>query len=94
METDNNFYVNFIGEIQSCAFPYGGASASPLFCRYEISSGPDWELISGSSNGVTQCSVSDRRGHLVFNMPFEVMFKSTNPYGCTTISKYIQYCVD
>lgn len=93
METDNYFYVNVIGEIESCAYPFGGASAPALFCRYEITGGPDWTLVSGASNGVTQNSAADGRGHVVFNMPVEVMFKSTNPYGCmrNIIYKYLFY---
>lgn len=86
LETDNQFYLNVIGQIESCAYPYGGASTSPMFCRYEISGGADWQLVSGASNGVTQNSAADRRGHIVFNMPVEVMFKSTNPYGCKILA--------
>lgn len=93
METANHFFVNVIGEIESCAYPYGGAFVSPIYCRYEITGGPDWQLVSGASNGVTQSSAADRRGHVVFNMPVEVMFKSTNPYGCmVNISDGIKLC--
>lgn len=82
METDSNFFINIIGQIESCSYPYGAGVSASLFCRYEITAGPDWQLVSGATNGVTQSSATNKRGQVVFNMPIEVMYKSTNPYGC------------
>lgn len=64
-------------------FPIG-CDTSKLFCRYDIMAGPDWELVSGLSTGITQYADvgSGRFEEIVFNMPIEVMYKSTNPYGC------------
>lgn len=88
MDSDNNFFINVIGQIESCSYPYGGFASSTLFCRFEISAGPDWQLVSGATNGVTQNSTADRRGQVVFNMPIEVMYKSTNPYGCMSFINF------
>ena len=81
-ETDNCFYINIIGQIESCYFPLG--LSSKLFCRYDIQAGADWELVSGQASGVTQCSSasSGNRQNIVFNMPIEIMYKSINPHGC------------
>lgn len=80
--TDNCFYINIIGQIESGWFPVGFVG-SKVFCRYDVSAGPDWELVSGMTTGVTQLATSGKRmEEIVFNMPLEIMYKSTNPYGC------------
>lgn len=83
VEIENCFYINIIGQIESCWFPIG-FSGSKLFCRYDVSAGPDWKLVSGLSSGVSQCACasSTRFEEIIFNMPIELMYKSTNPYGC------------
>lgn len=81
--TDNYFYINIIGQIESCWFPVG-CQSSKLYCRYDITAGPDWQLVSGLTAGITQCAepAAGRFQEIVFNMPIEVMYKSTNPFGC------------
>lgn len=82
MDTDNCFHLNIIGQIESCYFPIG-VNGTKLFCRYDVCAGPDWEIISGMTSGVTQCSEpGTKMEEIVFNMPLEIMYKSTNPYGC------------
>lgn len=77
------FFISTIGQLESAYFPLGVASKS-LYCRYEVVHGPDWELVSGQRTGITQ-SASVGNSHfqtIVFNMPLEFTFKSTNPFGC------------
>lgn len=82
METENCFHISLTGQIKSCYFP-SGFDGHKLFCRYDIVAGADWDLISGMSSGVTQLSrAGSRIEEIVFNMPLEVMYKSTNPFGC------------
>lgn len=82
METNNHFYINVIGQIEYCYFPIG-FDGTKLFCRYDVSAGTDWEIISGLTYGVTQCSSSgSKMEKIVFNMPIEIMYKTTNPFGC------------
>lgn len=82
METENFFHLNITGQIDSAFFPIPPSSCS-LFCRYDIVCGPDWELISGIKSGVTQNASAGRdTDSIVFNMPLEFTFKSTNPFGC------------
>lgn len=80
------FYISTIGQLQSVYFPVGPSSRS-VHCRYEVVHGPDWELISGQKSGITQCaSVGNSNFHtIIFNMPLEFTFKSTNPFGCKLI---------
>lgn len=98
METENCFHISVTGQIKSCYFP-SGFDGSKLFCRYDIVAGADWDLVSGITSGVTQLSrAGSRIEEIVFNMPIEVMYKSTNPFGCkfffpiiendTVINKY------
>lgn len=82
METDNIFHLNISGQIESAYFSIKPDSKT-IFCRYDIVSGSDWELISGLKSGVTQnSSAGNDSKKIVFNMPLEFTFKSTNPYGC------------
>lgn len=82
METENYFHINVTGQIENIEFPISSGNTS-YYCRYDIVSGPDWELISGLKSGITQNALSGiENNKIVFNMPIEFTFKSTNPYGC------------
>ncbi|KAI9589946.1 hypothetical protein GQX74_008114 [Glossina fuscipes] len=77
-----NLYVT--GQIESATFPLG-PETSEIFCRYEAIAGKDWELMSGIRNGITQ-SASNRKSSfnepIAINMPIELTYQSTNPFGC------------
>lgn len=82
MSNENFFFLNILGEIQSAQFPLG-PDGSGVFVRYDVVAGDDWEIVSGVKSGITQCANS--RGNsdkIVFNMPIECTFKSTNIHGC------------
>ena len=82
METENYFNLSVNGQIESAYFPMGPESKT-LFCRYDIVYGDDWDVCSGLKSGVTQCADSTHSmDKIVFNMPIEICFKSTNPFGC------------
>lgn len=82
MTTENFFYLNILGQIQSAHFPLG-PQGSGLFCRYDVVVGNDWELVSGIKAGITQCANGGVHFEdVVFNMPIECTFKSTNVHGC------------
>lgn len=82
MSVESFFYLNILGEIQSAQFPLG-ADGSGLFVRYDVVAGDDWEIVSGVKSGITQCANSGRiSDEIVFNMPIECTFKSTNIHGC------------
>ncbi|XP_017869784.1 PREDICTED: B9 domain-containing protein 1 [Drosophila arizonae] len=79
-----SFFTLFItGQIVSATFPLG-PDKDYIFCRYELVAGPDWQLVSGPQYGITQMS-TNKTGHfndkIVFNMPIEVTYKSTSPFG-------------
>lgn len=80
-----SFFTLFVtGQIVSATFPLG-PDKDYIFCRYELVAGPDWQLVSGPQYGITQMS-TNKTGHfndkIVFNMPIEVTYKSTSPFGC------------
>jgi hypothetical protein len=82
MSIENFFYLNILGEIKSANFPLGPCG-SGIFCRYDIVSGDDWELVSGIQSGITQCANAGKYSdEIIFNMPIECTFKSTNIFGC------------
>ncbi|XP_034113031.1 B9 domain-containing protein 1 [Drosophila albomicans] len=87
-EMDDNFTASYFslcvtGQIVSATFPLG-PDKEFIFCRYELVAGPDWQLASGAQHGLTQMS-TNKSGHfndkIVFNMPIEVTYKSTSPFG-------------
>lgn len=84
------FNIFITGQLESATFPLG-PEASEIFCRYESVAGPDWEFVSGFKQGVTQYA-SNKSGNfndpIVFNMPIEFTYRSSNSFGCTySVSK-------
>ncbi|KAH8409857.1 hypothetical protein KR222_010562 [Zaprionus bogoriensis] len=81
--TASYFSVCITGQIVSASFPLG-PDRDFIFCRYELVAGPDWQLASGPQHGLTQMS-TNRGGHfndkIVLNMPIEVTYRSTSPFG-------------
>ncbi|GAB0095734.1 B9 domain-containing protein 1 [Sergentomyia squamirostris] len=82
MDYEKHFHLSVFGQLESLIQPLGCDSKS-VYARYEIITGADWELVSGSRTGVTQnSSTSRKRFHTVaLNMPLEFTYKSTNPFG-------------
>ncbi|KAH8382870.1 hypothetical protein KR009_005658, partial [Drosophila setifemur] len=81
--TASYFSVSFTGQIVSATFPLG-PDKEFVFLRYELVAGPDWQLASGPQHGLTQMA-TNQSGHfnqpIVFNMPIEVTYRSTSPFG-------------
>ncbi|XP_017067682.2 B9 domain-containing protein 1 isoform X1 [Drosophila eugracilis] len=81
--TASYFTLSIVGQIVSATFPLG-PDKEFVFLRYEMVAGPDWQLSSGPQHGLTQMA-TNKRGHfnepIVFNMPIEVTYKSTSPFG-------------
>ncbi|XP_017475523.1 PREDICTED: B9 domain-containing protein 1 [Rhagoletis zephyria] len=81
--TASYFNIFITGQIEAMEFPLG-PNAAEVFCRYEVVAGPDWELVSGVQNGISQ-TASNKSGYfkdkIVFNFPLEWTFKSTTPFG-------------
>lgn len=78
------------GEIESAEI----GSSGPLMCIFSFQHGPDWTLVSGAPNGVSQLAVSSVpasssvpswRGsglsEVVWSFPIGLVFKSTSPFG-------------
>ncbi|KAH8389370.1 B9 domain-containing protein 1 [Drosophila serrata] len=81
--TASYFSLSITGQIVSATFPLG-PDKEFVFLRYELIAGPDWQLASGPQHGLTQLA-TNKSGHfnepIVFNMPIEVTYRSTSPYG-------------
>ncbi|KAL4719675.1 hypothetical protein ACJJTC_002996 [Scirpophaga incertulas] len=75
------FLVTFSGQIEHVLFP-AGVFDDQLYIHYEIVWGPDWSPVSGLTTGRSQmaCSGTDPE-RVVFNMPIDLLFSSTNVYG-------------
>ncbi|XP_002069645.3 B9 domain-containing protein 1 [Drosophila willistoni] len=81
--TASYFSLCITGQIVSATFPLG-PDKEYVFCRYELLAGPDWQLASGPQHGLTQLATNKQRHFndpIVFNMPIEVTYKSTSPFG-------------
>ena len=52
-------------------------------CKYDIEYGQDWELLNGLKTNQSQqaCRTEGQENIFVWNMPFEVSLRSTNPSG-------------
>ncbi|XP_045497708.1 B9 domain-containing protein 1 [Colias croceus] len=75
------FLVSFNGQIEYVLFP-AGVFDDQLYLQYDIVWGPDWEPISGLSSGTSQIASSGNDPEkVVFNLPIEMVFGSTNVYG-------------
>lgn len=76
------FLVSFTGQIEYVTFP-AGVFDDQLYLQYEIVWGPDWEPVSGLTSGTSQMARSGKDPErVVFNMPLDMVFSSTNVSGC------------
>ncbi|KAJ2998506.1 B9 domain-containing protein 1 [Globomyces sp. JEL0801] len=82
----NLFSIQVSGQIESANIP----EYDNLYCKFGIHHGPDWTLISGIDEGITQLARSGESGTFtavadvkpcVWNFPIDIAFKSTNVYG-------------
>lgn len=59
------------------------ANATSWHCKYELFSGVDWKVVGGLEAALSQIvNVGTNGEKVVFNLPIEVVYKSTNPFGC------------
>lgn len=94
-EEPSCFFVLITGQIEGADF--GGADN--LYCKYSISFGNDWEVITGVTGGLSQIAkkgpadVHASGGAVTWNFPIYVAFKSTNAFGWPRITVTV-YGVD
>ncbi|XP_054271875.1 B9 domain-containing protein 1 [Macrosteles quadrilineatus] len=75
----SGFYISVIGRIEKAEFP----NFDNLYCKFSFHYGQDWEVTAGNEEGISQIGQKslDERQLVVWNYPFEITFKSTNPFG-------------
>jgi len=75
------FLVSVVGQIEKGHF----SNYDNMYCKYAFVYGPDWEIVTGIEEGISQIAQKsqDERQQVVWNFPLDVSFKSTNPHGCT-----------
>ncbi|KAI8818193.1 B9 domain-containing protein 1 [Fimicolochytrium jonesii] len=79
------FSVLINGQIESGHF----ASYDNIYLKFSFVHGPDWAVVAGVEEGITQQSLSNlffsrgdpRKAGCVWNFPIDLAFKSTNAYG-------------
>ncbi|XP_026333059.1 B9 domain-containing protein 1 [Hyposmocoma kahamanoa] len=75
------FLVSFSGQIEYIIFP-AGVFDDNLYIQYDTVWGADWEPVSGLTFGTSQMAQSGKDPErVVFNMPLEMVFSSTNVSG-------------
>mmetsp|Transcript_13670 Transcript_13670/g.36351 ORF Transcript_13670/g.36351 Transcript_13670/m.36351 type:complete len:134 (-) Transcript_13670:558-959(-) len=84
------FFVVVNGQLESGEFPY-----DDLYVRYGFSFGPDWTVVDGIENGLSQIArkAPGCDNSVVWNFPVDISFKSTNAHGWPRMSVSI-YGVD
>ncbi|KAI8435615.1 hypothetical protein MSG28_003886 [Choristoneura fumiferana] len=82
------FLVSFTGQIENVVFP-AGVFDELLYIQYETVWGPDWSPVSGLTSGTSQMARSGNDPEkVVFNMPLEMVFSSTNVSGLLRTESY------
>ena len=78
-QLEEGFILNVQGMIELGEFFDGDV----INCKYDIEFGQDWELLHGLKSNVSQqaCKTEGKDNYIIFNMPFEVCLRSTNPSG-------------
>ena len=78
-QLEEGFILNVQGMIELGEFFDGDV----INCKYDIEFGQDWELLHGLKSNVSQqaCRTEGKDNYIIFNMPFEVCLRSTNPSG-------------
>ncbi|XP_025909884.1 B9 domain-containing protein 1 [Nothoprocta perdicaria] len=73
------FLVSVSGEIESGQFP----GLDELYCKFCFVYGQDWVPTAGLEEGISQiaCRSDAAAAALVWNLPLDITFKSTNPWG-------------
>lgn len=76
-----SFLLSVTGQIEwTDAMTPAGSS---WHCKYELIAGADWKIVGGLEGGISQqANVVTNGDKVVFNLPIEITYKSTNPYGC------------
>ena len=78
-QLEEGFLMNVQGMIEFGNFFEGDC----INCKYDIEFGQDWELLNGLKTNQSQqaCKTEGQENNFVWNMPFEVCLRSTNPSG-------------
>lgn len=67
--------------IQSQIISCTNQSADDIFCKYVFKQGPEWSIISGTEEGITQVSRASEEKESVWNHPVDIVFQSPKPFG-------------
>ncbi|KAI1309071.1 B9 domain-containing protein 1 [Halotydeus destructor] len=78
----STFSVSAVGQLISCDLPHHERA----YCKFSFNHGPDWSIISGLDQGVTQVSKQSQvdgqfNRLIVWNFPIDVTFRSSNVHG-------------
>ena len=78
-QLEEGFLMNVQGMIELGNFFDGDC----INVKYDIEFGQDWELLNGLKTNQSQqaCRTEGQENNFVWNMPFEVSLRSTNPSG-------------
>ena len=78
-QLEEGFLLNVQGMIEMGNFFEGDC----INCKYDIEFGQDWEILNGLKTNQSQqaCKTEGQEINFVWNMPFEVSLRSTNPSG-------------
>lgn len=74
----SSFYLSVKGQVISGLFP----NDNNLYCKYCFFYGEDWQNVCGQEESCSQIAIKsiNSNGKLVWNLPIDVTFRSTNPF--------------
>lgn len=79
--SDGTFLISISGQIEYIDIL--ASAGSSWHSKYELVVGSDWKVVSGLEGGLSQvANVVINGAKIVLNLPIEIMYKSTNPFGC------------
>ncbi|XP_056636805.1 B9 domain-containing protein 1 [Diorhabda sublineata] len=78
--SDGTFLLHISGQLEWIDLL--APSNTSWYCKYEFVAGTDWKILNGLEAGLSQTvNVNNNGDKIIFNLPIEIQFKSTNPYG-------------
>ncbi|KAH0950664.1 hypothetical protein HN011_001044 [Eciton burchellii] len=79
MSAEEEFFLSITGSIEHAEF----YDADNVYCKYGFHLGPEWSVVAGIEEGLTQmCKCSnDPRNLAVWNFPLDITFKGTTAHG-------------
>lgn len=87
--SEGTFLLSIAGQIEYIDILTNAGTS--WHCKYEFVTGPDWKIIGGVEGALSQVANAVCNGEkIVLNLPIEMVYKTTNPFGCKLTANYLK----